>query len=206
MSALFDLPLVLDGSAVEALVVGGGTVATRKVAALRAGNASVRVRAPRVSDELIRRAASDDRILIERDGYDPSAIGTALVVVAATDDRALNARVADDARAARRLVLVADDPEAGNCVMPAVHRADSLLVTVTSGGVPGASKRIRDRLAARFDRRYAQALGELTRIRARLLARDDRAAWHRAASTLVGDDFCDAVESGAFNERIAEWR
>ena len=206
MSATFSLPLVLDGGSVIALVVGGGTVATRKVGSLLDGGALVRVRAPRVSDELVRREATDSHLLIEREPYDASAIGDATLVVAATDDQALNMQIAADSRRAHRLVLVAGDPAAGTCVMPAVHRSGELLVAVTSGGVPRASARVRDDLARRLDNRYAAAIRDLMRLRQRLLQDDDRAAWRSAADALLADDFCESVESGAFSERLAEWR
>ena len=206
MSATFGLPLVLDGGSVIALVVGGGSVATRKVGALLDGGASVRVRAPHVTDELMHREAADQHLLIERAGYDASAIGEAILVVAATDDHALNFRIASDARRAHRLVLVAGDPGAGTCVMPAVHRSGDLLVAVSSGGVPRASARVRDELARRLDDRYAAAIRELMRLRRRLLEEDDRATWHSAASALLADDFCESVESGAFSERLAAWQ
>jgi len=206
MSASFGLPLVLDGSKVIALVVGGGVVATRKVASLLDGGALVRVRATWVTEELARREAVDRHLLIERDAYDDSAIGDATLVVAATDDHALNRRIASDARRAHRLVLVAGDPAAGTCVMPAVHRSGDLLVAVTSGGVPRASTRVRDEIARRLDNRYAAAIRDLVRLRQRLLEEDDRSAWRSAASTLLADDFCESVESGEFSERLAAWQ
>jgi precorrin-2 dehydrogenase/sirohydrochlorin ferrochelatase len=206
VSRTFALPLILDGAEVEALVVGGGAVATRKTLALLDGGAVVRVRAPRVSEELVRHQGNGDRLRIECSVYDEASIGDATLIVAATDDADVNARVAADARRARRLVLVANDPPAGNCVMPAVHRSGELLVAVTSGGIPRASARVRDSLARRLDNRYASAIRELGRLRQQLLARGDRAAWHSAAKTLLADDFCESVESGAFSERIAAWQ
>jgi siroheme synthase-like protein len=206
VSATFNLPIVLDGRALTVLVVGGGNVATRKVLSLLDGEASVRVRAPRVSQELTDRAARDPRILIERLPYDGDSIRDAFIVIAATDDGPLNARIAADARRACRLVLVADDPGAGNCVMPAVHRSGDLVVAVSSGGVPGASRRVRDDLARRLDDRYAKAIRELSGLRDRLLAADDRAAWQSAAASLIADDFCESVESGEFSERLSAWR
>lgn len=206
MSMPFRLPLVLDGESVHALVVGGGNVATRKIAALADGGASVRVRAPIISEELAQRAASDEHIAIERRVYDRSAIADASLVMAATDDPALNAHVAADAKRLGRLIIVVDDPPAGNCVMPAVHRSGDLLVAVTAGGVPGASKRVRDELSRRFDDRYAAAIQQLSRLRTRFLAKDDRAGWHSAARALLTEDFCESVESGDFNERLAPWR
>jgi siroheme synthase-like protein len=206
VSSPFALPLVIDGSQVTALVVGGGAVATRKVAALLDGGVSARVRALRVGDELSRRAAGDERLLIEIGAYDETAIGDAMLVVAATDDNQVNARVAADARALRRFVIVADDAAAGNCVMPAVHRSGELLVAVASGGVPRASARVRDALARRLDDRYAAAIHELGRLRQRLLAHNDRATWRSAVQELLAEDFCESVESGAFSERLAAWQ
>lgn len=206
MNRAFALPLVVDGSQISALVVGGGVVATRKVLSLRDGGARVRVRAPQVSDELIQRSAGDERLLIERRPYDVGAIGDAMLVVAATDDRALNVRIAADARRAHRFVLVAGEPTAGNFAMPAVHRSGDLVVAVTSGGVPRASARVRDALAKRLDNRYAAALRAVARLRQRLLADNDRAAWHAAADALLAEDFCESVENGAFSERLAAWQ
>ena len=206
MSGAFRLPLFIDGSQISALVVGGGRVATRKVLALREGGATVRVRAPRVSDELSRQAANDEHLLIERLAYDDTSIGDAMVVVAATDDPALNLRIARDARHARRFVLVAGDPAAGSCAMPAVHRSGDLVVAVASGGVPRASARVRDALARRLDNRYAAAIRAMSRLRQRLLADNDRAGWHAAADALLAEDFCESVENGAFSERLATWQ
>ena len=206
MNASFGLPLVLDGTKVIALVVGGGEVATRKVGPLLSGGAFVRVRAPHVSDELLRQESSHEHLLIEQSVYDESAIGEATLVVAATDDQALNARIAADARRAHRLVLVAGDPAAGTCVLPAVHRSGDLLVAVTTGGVPRASARLRDELARRLDNRYATAIRDLARLRERLLQDADRSTWRSAASALLADDFCESVESGEFSERLAAWR
>lgn len=197
---------MLDGASVTALVVGGGSVATRKVDVLREAGATVRVRALDVAAGLSARAADDERILLERDAYDASAVGNAMLVIAATDDGAVNARVAEDARRLGRLVVVADDPPLGNCVMPAVHRSGDLIVAVSSGGVPGASVRMRDALARRFDGRYATALRELARLRTRLLRDRGRARWRAAATALLAEDFCESVETGAFEERLAEWR
>jgi len=206
VSGSFGLPLVVDGTQISALVVGGGTVATRKVLALRDGGATVRVRAPRLSDELTRRAARDEHLLIERRPYDEESIGDAMVIVAATDDRTLNLRIADDARRARRFVLVAGEPAAGNCAMPAVHRSGDLVVAVTSGGVPRASARVRDVLARRLDDRYAAAIRAMSRLRQRFLADNDRAGWRAAADVLLAEDFCETVENGVFSERLAAWR
>jgi len=199
------LPVVLEGSAVTALVVGGGAVATRKARALAEAGAAVRVVAPEMSAAMRALAASFPLALVER-AYESGDVADATLVIAATSSRAVNARVAADAHRLRRLVNVADAPEEGSFVTAAVHRAGDLVISVSAGGVPGASARIRDAIALRFDARYASALAALAAVRRRALGAPGGAAWSEGAQALLGADFCAAVESGAFEERVAAWR
>lgn len=198
-------PLMLDGAQLRALVVGGGAVALRKTRGLRAAGARVRVVAPALDEALLALAADDEMVSATRRAYAAGDIGDAALVVAATDDRVVNARVAADARAAGRLVNVADAPAEGNCWTAAVHRAGDLVVAVTAGGAPAVAARVRDAIAARFDARYAAAAARLAGLRARLLADGREAEWRAESERVVGDDFCAAVESGTFDERVARW-
>lgn len=199
-------PLVLEGSAISALVVGGGRVAVRKVTALLDAGARVRVVALSIDAALQELRAGFATLQITRQAYDGTRLGDALLVVAATDDPELNARIAADARSCGKLVNVVDAPELGNCIMPAVHRVGELAVAVSTGGVPNAAGRIRDSIGRVFDARYAAALRELSGLRRTLLDAGQRDRWREAATALVATDFCDQVESGQFGERIAEWR
>lgn len=199
-------PVMLEGSAISALVVGGGRVASRKAAALVESGAHVHVVSPRVDPVLEELLAGGTALRLTRAAYTADHIGDALLIVAATDDASLNARIAADARARRRLVNVVDAPENGNCITPAVHRAGDLVVAVSAGGVPGAAVRIRDSIARLLDSRYADAVRELAALRRALLDEGRRDRWHEAATSLVAPDFCEQVESGRFAARIAEWR
>ena len=107
------LPILIEGSALRALVVGGGVVATRKATALCAAGAAVRVVALDAALEM-RTLADSGRVVLSERRYDASDIADAVLVVAATDDHAVNAKVASDARAAYRLVNVADAPATGS--------------------------------------------------------------------------------------------
>ena len=198
-------PIVLEGSAIEALVVGGGPVAARKARALLVSGARVRVVALEVGTVMRELAAGTERLTIAERAYVPSDVGTAQLVIAAAESR-VNARVARDAGAAHRLVNVASAPDEGSFVTPAVHRAGALLVAVVAGGVPRAAARVRDAIALRFDSRYAEAVDQLGALRRRLLTADARDAWRSASDALVGDDFCDAVEHGDLAGRAASWR
>jgi siroheme synthase-like protein len=199
-------PLVLDGASIRAVVVGGGNVAVRKTRALLDAGARVKVVAPELSPEMWALAARTAQcVLLERE-YDSSDLDAATFVVAATNQRDVNARVAKDARERGALVNVADDPGAGNCTTVAAHRSGDLLIGVTAGGVPSVAARVRDALGARFDERYAEAVRALGALRQRLLAAGKRQEWHAALDTLVTEQFCAKVEQGDFAVEVAAWR
>lgn len=206
MGGVSGYPILLEGTRIDALVVGGGAVAWRKTVSLLDAGARVRVVASALCDGLHAAArSSPDRLMLLERGYASSDIGAALLVVAATDDRGVNARVAADATRAHRLVSVVDAPEEGQYVTPASYRADPLVIAVSAGGVPRAAARIRDRIAQRYDARYEAALSRLAALRRRLLASGDRAGWRAAEAALIDDQFCAHVEDGTFGARMAAW-
>ena len=199
-------PLVLIGESIEAVIVGGGPVAERKARSLLAAGARVRVVAPGVTEALRLLAREAPHLsLVERE-YCTDDIASATLVIAATDDREVNAHVAADGLAARRLVNVTDDPTAGNCITVATHRAGDLVIGVSAGGVPKAASRIRDAIAERFDGRYADAIRALGSLRERLLRAGDRETWSEAVDELISVGFCERVESGALQDEVAAWR
>ena len=200
------LPIMLDGASVSALVVGGGTVAARKAAALLDAGATVRVVAPTVCADVVELESTCATLSVIRAPYSSAQLGDASLVVAATDNRAVNARVAADARGGGRLVSVVDAPELGNYTAPAVHRTGDVVVAVSAGGVPGAATRIRDAIARSIDGRYSAAVRELAALRRSLLGGDRRDRWAEASRTLIGSDFCEQVESGTYATKVAEWR
>jgi siroheme synthase-like protein len=192
--------MLLDGSRIRALIVGGGAVALRKALALLESGASVRVVAPTIAPALY--ALRGPRVVLEERPYESTDIGDATLVIAATDVRPVNARVTADARAAGRLVNVSDAPTEGDWVTVATHRAGPLIISVSTGGVPSAAARIRDAIGARFDARYGEALAALAALRGREKGNE----WAAAESALVGPEFCDRVERGEIAARVAAWR
>lgn len=199
------VPILVDGAGLRVLIVGGGPVAARKLAAFREAGARVRLVSPEATAEI--RALSDaGEVAWLARRYQPSDLGDAQLVVAATADRAVNAKVAADARAVYRLVNVADAPDDGTFTMMAVHRSGSLVVGVSAGGVPGAAARIRDAIARRFDGRYARALDRLATVRRTWLDRGEGARWRDFSRGVVGGEFCRTVEEDAIDEKVTSWR
>jgi siroheme synthase-like protein len=199
-----DFPIALHAERVSAVVIGGGSVGTRKALSLAEAGANVQVVSPIVSPEL-EEAERLRRVTIVREAYHPRHLDHATLVVAATDSREVNAQIAVDANSRGKLVNITDYPDEGNFHTMALHRSGDVTIAVSSGGVPGAASRIRDAIAERFDGRYERAVSALRGLRSRLIADgDDR--WRAAAPKLIGEDFCSSVEDGSINEKVDSWR
>ena len=139
-------PLVLEGTAISAVVAGGGRVATRKVESLLEAGAKVHAVAPVITPQLEQLAARNYALRVTRAHFSSEHFGDALLVVVATDDPEANALIAAQARASGRLVNVTNAPDQGNCSTPAVYRSGDIAVAVSTGRVPAAAARIRDRI------------------------------------------------------------
>ena len=199
------LAIVVHADRVKVLVVGGGAVAERRALGLAERGARVRVVAKRASDGL-RDAAARGSIDLSLRGYESGDVADAELVIAATDDRATNARVAADARAVHRLCNVADAPDEGSFSAIAQRTTGALLLAVGANGVPAAASRLLEVIGARFDARYGEAFDALRALRERLLARDAREEWERASEQLLGEDFTTRVEDGRLAREARGWR
>ncbi len=179
------LPLNIDMHDRAALVVGGGEVACRKVRALLAAAASVRVVAPTMVPEISRLAASGD--VVARVGcYHAEDLENVFLVVAATNDAGVNDRVAGDARQRGILVAVTDAPELGNCTFPAVLRRGGLEIAVATGGrCPAFAALVRDRLAGVIGDDYGVALERLAVEREKLLTEGNDSTYNNKIVRLL---------------------
>jgi cobalt-precorrin 5A hydrolase/precorrin-3B C17-methyltransferase len=130
-----------------AVVVGGGPVAERKVAGLLPTGISIRLISPTVTPTL-QAWAANGQLAWKARPYRQGDLQDALLVFAATNQRAVNAQVAQDAQALRALCNVADAPAEGAFHVPAVHRQADLTIAVGTGGnSPARARQVRDLLA-----------------------------------------------------------
>lgn len=149
----YPVNLVLDGR--RCLVVGGGKVALRKVEGLVACGGRVTVVARRVDPEL--RAL--DGVAIEERPWRPEDLDGMWLVIAATDDPAVNRAVYDAGQRAGVWVNGADDPANCSFTLPSVVRRGDLQVTVSTGGrSPALATWLRRRLEGEIGPEYAVLL------------------------------------------------
>lgn len=173
----FPVNLDLNGRLV--VVVGGGAVALRKVRHLLEAAASVRVIAPQLTPEL-EQLAVEGTIEAGRRPYCQGDLRGAALALAATDDPDVNALVAAEAKERGVPVNVADSPEVGNCILPAIVAAGDVTVTVSSEGrCPAFSRWFARRIEEQLGPEYAAALELAAAVREKLLTDPGRRAYNR---------------------------
>lgn len=175
------LPLNIDMRDRPVLVAGGGRVAARKVRALLETGARVQVVALEQAAELAALAAGG-RIALRSAAYAPSDLQGMFLAVAATDDAAVNAGIAADARALGILCVVADSPGSGDCTFPAVLRRGGLEISVSTGGrCPAFAARVRDIIAGLIGEDFGVALEHLAGHREKLLTEGKDSTYNGSA-------------------------
>ncbi|MCL4514064.1 MAG: bifunctional precorrin-2 dehydrogenase/sirohydrochlorin ferrochelatase [Firmicutes bacterium] len=164
-------PIMLDLAERSCLVVGGGKVAERKVGSLLECGAKVTVVSPELVEGLARLAAEGRIVHLPR-GYEPGDCTGMFVVIAATDDQAVNEAVAGEARESRCLVNVVDCAAESNFIVPAVARQGALTLAISTGGAsPALARRLREDLEEHYGPEYAVFLALMARLRAEVLRR-----------------------------------
>jgi precorrin-2 dehydrogenase/sirohydrochlorin ferrochelatase len=160
------LPLALDLTGKDVLVIGAGRIGTGKAALLVDAGARVTIITRDVLAELPRGLTA----LIERDYRDGDLAGYTLVV-SATGDVAVNDLVVEEARRANIWLNVVDDPERSDFYFTAVHRAGDVTVSVsTEGASPALAQELRSMIANRLPDNLAEVARQLRQERAALRA------------------------------------
>lgn len=135
--------LVLAGRRV--VVVGGGTVAQRRITGLLAAGADVLVVAPEVTPAVEGMAGARE-LTWEPRGYRDGDLDGAWYAVTCTDSADVNTAVAAEAERRRVFCVRADAAGGGSAVTPAVGRHDGLTVGVLAGRRPRRSAAVRTAL------------------------------------------------------------
>lgn len=150
-------PAFLDLRGRPVLVVGGGIVARRKIAALLPTGAEVRVGAPELDPEVA--ALVEAGRIVHLDGrFSTDWLDDIWLVIAATDEADTNRTVAEAAHARRIWANVVDDAPLCSFQVPARIERGPLQIAISSGGgAPMLARHLRERLETELD----ESLGTL---------------------------------------------
>ena len=129
-------------------MIGAGIVASRKARFLLGAGARLRVIAPE-REPAFAALQPADAVSWEARSYTSGDLAGAVLVIAATPDRAVNEAVFEEAQALAIPVNVVDSPELCSFIFPAIVDRSPLTVAISSSGAsPVLARRVRSRIEA----------------------------------------------------------
>jgi siroheme synthase-like protein len=178
-------PIYLDMSRRRCLVIGGGAVAERKIAALLETGAEVTVLAPDVTD-VVAGLSKQNAIRFTARCYEDGDLDGFELAFVATDDPQVNAAVYREGRSRGVWVNSADDPARCDFILPSVLRRGDLTVAVSTGGTsPALARTVREELELYFTQEYESLAKLAAEVREELSNRSITVpfeTWRRALS------------------------
>lgn len=188
-------PITLSLAGKRVLLVGGGEIADGKLDALLLSGALITVVSPRVRPRIAAFAA-EGRITLHQRPYQTSDLDDMSLVIAATDEQPINARVVTEARAARILAQAVDDiPYCDFFAVAIVRRGDLQLGISTNGRSPAFARWMRERLDADLPEEYGDLLDLLGQVRDTIKANGPIPAYEQWQAA-ISDDVLGALRAG----------
>lgn len=151
------LPLFFDLKGRDVVVVGGGEVALRKAALLAKAHSKVTVISPEIHPDLSDLIKKNNGIILNKE-FSESDIASPSLIVAATNQKEINAQIAKIAQAQNIPVNVVDEPSLCTFIFPAIVDRSPIIAAVSSGGSSPVLARI---LRAKLETVLPSAYGRL---------------------------------------------
>ena len=134
-------PINLNLKDKKCLVVGGGSVAERKVSGLLVAGGEVTVISPEITENL-KILANEKKIIWIQDAYKSGMANGYFLLIAATNSEEANILAINEAKSFGALVNAPANPALSDFSVPAVMRRGDLSVAITTEGISPALSRI----------------------------------------------------------------
>jgi len=168
-------PIYLDVENRDVLIVGGGNVSARKAGTLMKYGARVTILSPVINDE-IRDWSQSGKLKVVLERYSERYLPGNSVVIGATADPCVNARIARDCRRRRIPVNIVDVTHLSEFIVPAIVEQGSIQIAVSTGGKsPALARTLRETLENTIGMEYSEVndlLGSLRKSAKKVLPTD----------------------------------
>jgi len=191
-------PIFLNIIGKKCVVIGGGSVAWRKVRSLKEAGAMVTVVSPEFCSEL-EKETGIEKI---RQKYSEELLGGAVIVVASTDDQEVNKKVYYDAVNLGIPVNVVDKPEYCSFIVPSSFNRGDLCISISTGGAsPALASNIRAYLEKQFGDEYEKFVKLLSEMRRKVISEIEDESIRRAIlQRIAGLDFLEIIRKDGISE------
>ena len=163
-------PIFLKIAARPCLVIGAGHLAESKIESLQAAHARVTVIAPQATQRIADLAAAGEIEWLERE-YATGDLAGNFLVVAATNNPAVNRAVFHEAAESNVLCNAVDDPPFCDFYFPSIVRRGDLQVAIsTAGNSPALAQQLRKELNEQLPLDLGDWLADLGNLRREVVA------------------------------------
>lgn len=185
-------PIFLDAKQINAIVIGGGDVAARKIELLLKCTQNIAIMAESISPT-VERLINTNGLTWLAHNYHPGHLSTHNLVIAATDNELVNQAICHEAQALKIQVNVVDKPELCSYITPAIiDRSPMVIAISSSGSSPFLIRMLREQIEKLLPANYGR-LAEFSykfreHVKARIKgARNRRAFWEKILNGVIGD-------------------
>jgi precorrin-2 dehydrogenase/sirohydrochlorin ferrochelatase len=158
-------PVYLNLAGKQCVIIGGGTIAQGKIAALRQSGAVITLISPDATPGIQRAVQRGDVEWLPRK-YQPGDLAGAFIAVAATNVWHVNREIYEEADRLGVLLNVVDDPDLCTFIAPSIVRRGPVTLAISTGGAsPALARKLRETLANDANLRWSDLAGVLGRAR-----------------------------------------
>lgn len=190
------------------MVVGGGDVAARKIELLLKATTNITIMSATVSNG-VQRLINENKLNWLAHNYKAGFLETMTLVIAATDDTAINEQVYQEADAVKILANVVDQPELCTYITPSIiDRSPMLIAISSSGSAPILVRMLREQIEKILPRGYGRLADFSLKFRDHVKARvkglpNRRAFWEKVLRGSIGKNLLDGKTKLAEQQLIA---
>jgi uroporphyrin-III C-methyltransferase/precorrin-2 dehydrogenase/sirohydrochlorin ferrochelatase len=184
-------PVFIDSTKINAMVVGGGDVAARKIELLLKATPKITIMAEQVSANVLR-LIDHYHLTWLAHNYRTGLLANKNLVIAATDDNQVNKAIYNEAEQLNILVNVVDQPELCSYITPAIIDRDPMIIAISSSGSSPVLVRM---LREQIDKLLPDGYGKLANfsykfrdhVKARIKGlRNRRTFWEKTLNGVIG--------------------
>ena len=184
-------PIFLTAEKLNVMIVGGGDVAARKIELLLKTTKKITVMSAQLSPT-VTRLVNEYQLQWLPHQYQSGLLVNKNLVIAATDDSAINKAVSEEASRLNLLINVVDQPKLCSYITPAIiDRSPMIIAMSSSGSAPILLRMLRERIEKTLPSNYGRLaefslkFREQVKIKIKSL-RSRRAFWETTLRGAIG--------------------
>jgi uroporphyrin-III C-methyltransferase/precorrin-2 dehydrogenase/sirohydrochlorin ferrochelatase len=201
-------PIYLDARHINAMIIGGGEVAARKIELLLKSTTNISIMSETLNSS-VERLVNLHQLNWLKHNYQPGHLSKSNIVIAATDNVEVNSAVATESTQLKLLTNVVDQPELCTYITPAIIDRSPIIISMSSSGsAPILLRMLREQIEKTLPNGYGRLADFSFKFRDHVKARvkslrERRTFWERTLRGSIGQAILDGKTTSAEQQLIA---